>query len=166
MINQYLFTENQRFGIWSILLVLVLFPFLFRIYSQIREGEPLLTSDNIPMFLGLLITVAILLFFLNSQLHTRIDNRGIEVRFAPVHRQWTRYEWHTLKAVYVRDYSPLGEFGGWGFRGTGSNKALNVSGSQGIQLVFMDGRKLLIGTQKAAEVERVLRKLNQYKTPE
>lgn len=166
MINQYFFEENQRFGSWSFLLVLVLFPILFRLYSQIKSGDPLLSSDNIPLFAGLLLIAGIMVFFLSLQLHTRIDSKGIEVRFAPVHRQWTRYEWDALQAVYVRQYSPLGEYGGWGFRGIGSNKALNVSGSQGIQLVFSDGRKLLIGTQKAEEAERVLRKINRYQLPD
>lgn len=166
MINQYFFEENQRFGSWSFLLVLVLFPMLFRLYSQIKSGDPLLSSDNIPLFAGLLLIAGIMVFFLSLQLHTRIDSKGIEVRFAPVHRQWTRYEWDALQAVYVRQYSPLGEYGGWGFRGIGSNKALNVSGSQGIQLVFSDGRKLLIGTQKAEEAERVLRKINRYQLPD
>jgi hypothetical protein len=166
MINQNFFEENQRFGTWSVLIAVVLLPFLFRLYSQIRDGEPLFSSDNIPLFVGLLITTAIVIFFLVLQLHTRIDNKGIEVRFAPVHKQWARYEWHMLQAVYVREYSPLGEYGGWGFRGTDSNKALNVSGSHGIQLIFLDGRRLLIGTQKAEEVKRVLQKINQYKLPE
>lgn len=166
MINQYFFTENQRFGTWSLLLVLGVFPFLFRLYTQIKSGEPLLSSDNIPLFVGLFVTISLTVFFFSLQLYTRIDAKGIEVRFAPVHQKWARYEWDSLQAVYVRKYSPLGEYGGWGFRGTGSNKALNVSGSYGIQLVFSDGRRLLIGTQQAEEAERVLRKMNRYKTPD
>ena len=166
MINQYFFTENQRFGTWSFLLLLVIVPFFFRLYTQIRSDETLLSSDNIPLFIGLLLSITLTVFFIALQLQTRIDVKGIEVRFAPVHQKWARYEWDSLQAVYVRKYSPLGEYGGWGFRGSGSNKALNVSGSYGIQLVFSDGRRLLIGTQKAEEVERVLRKMNRYKMPD
>jgi hypothetical protein len=37
-------------------------------------------------------------------------------------------------------------------------KAYNVSGNQGIQLVFKDGNSLLIGTQKPNEASAALQK--------
>ena len=33
-----------------------------------------------------------------------------------------------------RTYSPIGEYGGWGIRGFGNNRAYNVSGNRGVQL--------------------------------
>jgi hypothetical protein len=40
----------------------------------------------------------------------------------------------------------------------GGNRALNMSGNKGIQLVTIDGLKMLIGTQKADEVTQILQK--------
>jgi hypothetical protein len=41
----------------------------------------------------------------------------------------------------------------------GKNRAFNATGNIGLQLVFKDGKKLLIGTQKPAEIEAVLASL-------
>jgi len=56
----------------------------------------------------------------------------------------------------VRKYKPLLEYGGYGIRGFGNNRALNISGNTGLQLVFKDGRKLLIGTKKGHEMIEML----------
>jgi len=58
----------------------------------------------------------------------------------------------------LRGYSPISEYGGWGMRYSlsGKGRALNVSGRTGVQLVFKDGKKLLIGTQKADDIMQVL----------
>jgi hypothetical protein len=64
-----------------------------------------------------------------------------------------------LAEVKVREYRPLAEYGGWGVRGFGKNRALNVSGNFGLQLVMKDGAKMLIGTQKPQELEDFLKSL-------
>ena len=56
----------------------------------------------------------------------------------------------------IREYKPIMEYGGWGIRGFGSNRALNIKGKIGLQLVFKNGQKLLIGTQKADEIVKIL----------
>jgi hypothetical protein len=50
------------------------------------------------------------------------------------------------------------EYGGWGIRKTFSGKgtAYNVKGKNGLQLVFKNGDRLLIGTQKAEELKETL----------
>lgn len=52
---------------------------------------------------------------------------------------------------YVRKYSPLGEFDGWGLRFGFGGKAENISDSQ-----FTNNKKLLIGTQKPKELSETL----------
>ncbi|MBJ2175825.1 hypothetical protein JBL43_16340 [Aureibaculum sp. A20] len=72
--------------------------------------------------------------------------------------------WNDISKVYVRKYNAITEYGGWGFRGyifkTGG-KAFNVMGNKGIQIVLKNGKKMLIGTQKEVEAERIL---NVYKS--
>jgi TATA-box binding protein (TBP) (component of TFIID and TFIIIB) len=38
----------------------------------------------------------------------------------------------------------------------GAGKAYNVSGNKGVQLVFKNGKKLLIGSQKADELAKAI----------
>jgi TATA-box binding protein (TBP) (component of TFIID and TFIIIB) len=64
----------------------------------------------------------------------------------------------------VREYAPLSEYGGWGLRySVNHGKAYNVSGNQGVQLFFTNGKKLLIGTQKPEEITAILKQINQLK---
>ncbi|MHC4643443.1 MAG: hypothetical protein ACYS32_17515, partial [Planctomycetota bacterium] len=68
-----------------------------------------------------------------------------------------------LAEHYPRTYKPILEYGGWGIRCsfTGKGKAYNVSGNKGVQLVFTNGKKLLIGSQQpddlAAAIEEMLK---------
>lgn len=64
----------------------------------------------------------------------------------------------------MRTYSPIKEYGGWGYRITLKNgKAFNVTGNKGIQLVLKSGKKLLIGTQQESEASLVInRYLKKY----
>ena len=54
-------------------------------------------------------------------------------------------------------YSPLAEYGGWGIRGFGSSVALNARGNRGVRLTLRDGRRVLIGSQRAGELAEALR---------
>jgi len=60
----------------------------------------------------------------------------------------------------VRKYSPIGEYGGWGYRVAGkrSGVAYNISGNMGIQIELKNGKKILLGTRKPEEAKEALRK--------
>ncbi|HXB91099.1 MAG TPA: hypothetical protein VNU72_02370, partial [Puia sp.] len=116
----------------------------------------------------LAVTAGMVLFtilFASFGLATMIQKDGIYIKFFPFHLSFRHYAWDQLSKSYIREYSPIMEYGGWGVRfGVfGNGKAYNVSGKMGLQLEFTDGRKLLIGTNKADELEMTLKKLGQIK---
>ncbi|WP_204320176.1 hypothetical protein, partial [Klebsiella oxytoca] len=74
------------------------------------------------------------------------------------------YPWDKINQSFVTQYNAIGEFGGWGLRGLGKNKAFNISGDKGIQIVTQDGSKILIGTNKADEAMEVLKQLGHLTT--
>jgi hypothetical protein len=61
-----------------------------------------------------------------------------------------------LKKSFVKQYSPISGYGGWGLRLglNGIGKAYNVSGEKGLQLEFSDNRKIVIETNKPEEFSR------------
>ncbi|AUC23926.1 hypothetical protein BTO15_00635 [Polaribacter sejongensis] len=86
-------------------------------------------------------------------------------QFFPLHFKVKTIPWNTISKAYVRKYQPISEFGGWGLRGgfffnKGKEKAVNVSGDIGIQLILKNGEKLLIGTLLKEEAKRVLETYN------
>src|SRR5690606_41120216 len=99
------------------------------------------------------------------KLETKIKNDGIFVRFFPFHISFKYYPWDEISSSFVRKYSPLVEYGGWGWRFSlfGSGTAYNVSGNMGLQLIFTNKKKLLIGTKKPDQLTEVLNKIGQLK---
>lgn len=159
-----LFTEKQKFSLWWVIPI-ILIPLaisFWGIIQQIILNKPF--GDNpapdwalIASFLGPLVLI---IFFLSLTLHTRIDHEGIIYRFFPVHRKARLIKWDDIAEVEVRKYKPILEYGGWGFRTGRNGRALNTSGNMGLQIVFNNGKRLLIGTQKPEELKRALEKLD------
>lgn len=121
-----------------------------------------ITQENAPpnwslwflFFTVLLVT----LFLLFTRLETRIDQQGVSVKMAPLHRKPRLYRWSDIASAHVRTYQPLVEYGGWGWRYSlsGAGIAFNISGNQGLQLVLQSGKKILIGTQDPQTLKDVL----------
>ncbi len=164
MNSNYLFTEKQKFTQWWIWLILLGINgmFLYGIYKQffLKEvfgDKPMSDAGLLLMFL---FTLVITLSFIIMRLETKIDNEGIHVRLFPLHVNFKFFKWDEIEKAYIRKYNPIVEFGGWGLRYGFKGMAYNVSGNKGLQLEFKNGKKLLIGTNRAEELEQILYSLN------
>ena len=139
------FDEVQTFDqkwIWILLGLQIAVVFL----PLLLTGQPwsaiLLIGSALLMVLVLMSSI---------KLYTRIDDHGIHYRMAPLHWKNRFIPWEEIDQVYVRQYSPLKEYGGWGIRYGSNGMALNIKGNQGIQVVRKNGKRLLIGTQRPEE---------------
>lgn len=155
-----MFTETQSFRRWIFVLVPIHVLFLVGIYQQVLMNKPF--GDNPMPNAGLFIAeggmILMTLFFYSLKLETIVDDKGISVRFLPIYRSYRIYQWSDISKAYVREYSPIMEYGGWGFRSSlkGNGKAWNVSGSSGLHIELNNGQMFLIGTQKPEELSAVL----------
>jgi hypothetical protein len=169
MEEKILYSEEQKFKQWWLWLLLICLNgiFVYGIYQQIVEKETFgdnPTSDSGLYFgFGLMLLLTAMFGFIKLQ--TQIKSDGLYVRFYPFRIQYRKYTWDQLNKLYVRKYSPITEYGGWGIRYGlfGAGKALNVSGNQGLQLVTTNNSALLIGTNKPEQLKDVLTKLGQFK---
>jgi hypothetical protein len=98
---------------------------------------------------AILLGVAALLWF--GELRVDVRDDGLHVRLFPLTRQLC-FAWETLSRCEARTYRPILEYGGWGIRSSRAGKAYNVSGNRGVQLELRNGRRLLIGSQRADEL--------------
>ncbi|MFC7346981.1 hypothetical protein ACFQO9_09670 [Chryseobacterium zhengzhouense] len=159
------FYEKQSFRQWWLWLILI-FVLGFTIYNFVDNNESFSAGEMIASFA---VTAIIFILFFIIKLETKIDELGVRVRLFPFHLQFKYFPWKTIRKAYIREYSPIGEYGGWGLRlGLfGKGKAYNVSGNMGLQLVFNDNKKLLIGTQKSQEMRKFLVEINnpEYNLP-
>lgn len=158
------FNETQRFDQWPITLINI-FSMAFVLYCLykwfvVNESTGNISAENTLAQIFLITTiVGVLLLFFFLRLETGIDETGVNYRFFPFHTSKRNIPWSDIEKCYTRKYNPIGEFGGWGVRvGFGRNKAYNVKGNRGIQLVLKTGKKILLGTQKEDEAIQVIQR--------
>jgi len=106
-----------------------------------------------PMALVMLLT---LIMLGSMKLKTRIDEEGVDYQMNLFHWNKRAIPWSEIDQIYVRQYSPMREYGGWGMRYGRNGRAITMHGKYGIQLVKKDGKRILIGTEQPESVTRVL----------
>ncbi len=148
-----LFAEEQRFRqawLWwlvgGILAVMVLVFGAAFVYHP-EQGSEIIGSA----VFGLAVVGGVAVLLYATRLSVQLDCRELRVRYSPF---LTRaFPLGRIVRWEARTYQPLREYGGWGIRvWFGSrNWAYNLSGNRGVQLEFADGKRLLIGSQRADE---------------
>ncbi|MEN8168234.1 MAG: DUF6141 family protein [Pseudomonadota bacterium] len=158
------FKEIQRFTqrwLWIMLILSMLVlvgVFGYGVIQQLVFGNP--WGDRPVSDLTLiLVSSAVILFgggmiylFYSLRLITEVRPEGLYVRFYPLRSKIIPF--HRIKSCQARSYKPLSEYGGWGIKYGPSGWAYNVQGNRGVQLILDNGKRILIGSQRAVELER------------
>ncbi len=165
------FKEEQRFNQWWLKLVMYLSvlvalgPMYYGTIVQLSTGvswgnKPASNTSLllIDLFVTLLMAGSMWLVF-GSKLVIEIKGDGIHVRFKPFLRKEKFILPEQIQRFEVMKYSPITDYGGWGIKSGTKGKVLNVSGNIGLLLVFKDGKKLMIGTQRPEAIKRAMNKM-------
>lgn len=158
-----IFREEQKFALWLRLLVVLVLALVFlHGISSLRTTDSEQSSFHLianVLRIYLPIVIAALFWLLRLETEVRLD--GLYVRYFPFHIRFRKFSPDDLSEFYSRQYKPIREYRGWGIRYslTGKGKAYNVSGNEGVQLVFKNGKRLLIGSQRAQELEQAIRSI-------
>ncbi len=148
--TEEIFIEEQNFDqawIWLLLGLLTLGVFI----SLVMAGQ-----WGLIMLLTGAVLVSSMTLMASFRLHTKIDDEGVHYHANPFQWKFKTIRWDEIDQIYVRNYSPLLEYGGWGIRYGRSGWAYIAKGNQGIQVVMKSGKKILLGTQQGEEVTRLL----------
>jgi len=146
------FFERQYFTqwwVWLLLLGLLALPF-YGLYVQVIQDRP---WGNNPMSdLGLVVFAismsGFVYFFKWMRMDTVCDKEGVRVKFRPFVNK--RVRWKEIADARVVDYG----FVGYGIRyGSKYGTVYNVKGRLGLAVTTINGRKFVIGTQRAQELE-------------
>lgn len=156
-----IFREEQYFNQWWLWLFIAIavLSVWFIAWMQLLVGKPLgdkPMSDFGVILLWIGMGLLFPLLFSTMHLVTEVRADGLYVRFVPFHFKRLRFDWEDIVEAKAVTYSPLKEFGGWGIRYGRAGKAYNVSGNRGVWLRFRNGSRLLIGSQRAEELEQAI----------
>ncbi len=127
------FSETQRFNQWWMhLLVGGLLIFLavalYKWFILETAMGNVTASDTTGQIVVVLAVVPVIIFLYSIKLRTAIDEIGVHYQFYPLHLSLKTIRWSEIQKCSVRQYSPIKEYGGWGYRISWGNKgkALNI----------------------------------------
>jgi hypothetical protein len=154
------FLEEQKFTQPLLIIVLIMaFTITGSVFYYNIDKLSGSSGEILGVLSGIFIVLTVMLFFVILKLKTRVDENGIHFKFYPFQSSYKIVKWNQISNLYIRNYNAFSEFGGWGYKFNSKNnigKAYTAKGSVGLQLVLNDGSKLLIGTQKKEELQRVI----------
>ncbi len=154
------FREEQRFRqtwFWPLVLLPVAvtwWAFLQQIIFLRPFGDHPV-PDWVVWLLVLLFGAALPWMLLATRMTVMVTNEALYIRYFPFTQR--RIPIGEIRAFLPRTYLPLGEYGGWGVRGFARNRAYNVAGNRGVQLVLLSGNRVLVGSRRADELARALK---------
>ena len=151
------FKEEQKFTQWWLQTILIVIGliFIYGIYSQLILDKPF--GDNplsdIWLIIFALFIFGLIILFWALRLKTEIDKEEIRINFIPLFKKTIR--WKDVESAKIVNY---GFIGGWGIRlFTKYGTAYNIKGDKGLALVLKNGKRILIGTQKEAELDLIIK---------
>ncbi len=153
--------ESQRFNQWWMWAILILVAGI-TIWGSIQQlvfGIPFGNNPAPDGVMGAMNLIPIILIglFLVMQLRTTLSEHGVEMYFFPfIRKQWA---WSEVESYEVKAYSPIADYGGWGFRWNGKTMVYSVGGNHGLELRLKNGKSVLIGTQQPDEMKKWLNQI-------
>ncbi len=159
------YLEEQRFN-QPLVIIGLSIAFIVVSFSVINKWENVLQGSfgkKIGILSGLLVILAVAILFVYLKLKTRIDEKGIQYQYKPLHFSYRLITWKSISKCYIRNYNGISEYGGWGIKFSfrkKKGKSFTTKGNIGLQIELKNGSKILIGTQKKEELQRVLKTYN------
>jgi hypothetical protein len=124
--SQKIFTEEQSFNQWWLWL-LMLAALAGMTLSFVNKYEDS-TDFLFTMVLGYGIVLLVILLLWRLRLKTQLNENGIFLNFWPLLIKQKHIKWNEIDKAEVIKYSPLMDYGGWGYRIRlgGKGRAVNV----------------------------------------
>ncbi len=146
--GKILFGEVQRFRetwVWIAILVSSLLP-LILVAVLGFAGKMGSKHDAAIRFVIVLFTCAIpnMLFYWTN-LETVLTDEGVYYRWMPFFKRYCVITWPEVRDVMVRKYPYLNYGYHWSYR---YGKVHKVGGSQGVQFILRDNKKVWLGTRR------------------
>ncbi len=170
--EKILFFEEERFNQkWNLFLinpVCVGFIFfqLYSLYSQLILKKPVgsdpLSDTWLILMSFLVIPLMIFLIWLFSvtKLTVQVDSEKISIRFYPMVKREVLLS--DINSFEIKEFNPIIDFGGWGLRYSIRWKTTGyiLKGKVGVHIHLKNGKNLLISSERANELFRVLKEIS------
>jgi hypothetical protein len=153
------FIEIQKLKLWWLYILLGVEAILITVVTIYDKGgmswQDLKNIYFLPFF-AIFIPFFIIYLVTKNKLTVKIDQCGINYHYWPFANEKS-ISWTKIDKIYIRKYSALGEYGGWGWRTKlwfkFNDKAYIFNDkSIGLQLELGNRKRLLFSTAKTEEL--------------
>lgn len=156
------FHEVQKLRQWHIRIVLALPPAAL-VFMSIRQivfhhpwGRHPMSNGGLLFLTALLVVVYLRL--ITVRLVTDLGPGELAVGLRGLWKS-RHIPLSQIRAAKPVSYNPASEFGGYGIRSSTRGAAYIASGDRGVEIELTDGRKVLIGSQRAEELAGKIRQV-------
>lgn len=158
--EKVLFKETQKYIVLMVAAILSTIFFGVFCVVQIGLGKPIGNHPAPDALLIVFFAISIATIFLAwyQKLVFIIVEDKIRISFGILTSSRV-IKMSDVKSISTRKYNAMKEFWGWGVRFRNNITCFTVSGSDAIEIELKSGEKLLVGTQKMAEAEVAVLKL-------
>jgi len=157
--DEPVFREDQRFTqpwLWALVVVSAVAVWVLVVVQIVGSGGD--ESGWVLAIVAVVVGVGLPVLFALARLTVEVFADRIEIRYRPFVRRTIVLD--TVVAAGAVTYRAVREYGGWGVKGWSRRKiAYNVRGDRGVLLTLVDGRTVLLGSQRAADLEAAIRPL-------
>jgi len=152
------FYERQKFKNKYFLVVVVLLELFFIYFSALKtlNHKPFIpeTFEDWPLLIfTLTVPPVLLLLYYVIRLETVINDDGIFYRWRPTQRTYNMIQWDTIREITLIDLKNAGFM--WIFSKE-YNQVRYLGSGVGILIELKRGKRIVIGTRKAEELNRIL----------
>jgi hypothetical protein len=150
----------RRWWIWLLTILIAVVPwwaFIQQIvYSKQFGDHP--APDFLIWIIFILFGIGLPWLLFSIKLITILRPNQLVINFFPLNSK--KINLADIKFVEARQYHPLRDYGGFGIRWSpGKGMAYNTSGNTGVMVETNDGKKVLIGSQKADELVAAIKRM-------
>ncbi|MFC1687073.1 hypothetical protein ACFL0L_00655 [Patescibacteria group bacterium] len=156
MYMDFVFSEKQYIRIWWIRILVGIIAlgmwvgFVIQIFFHIPFGNnPAPDWAMYPM--TLLIGAVFPWFFFNTHLKIQVSGKQLNMRYFPfVNKVYTHVD---IAQATPTTFRPIREHGGWGIKYSINGVWIYTAyGNAGVEILFRDGKKIIIGSQRPDEL--------------
>lgn len=165
MDKRLIFIEEQSFN-RKLFIAVPIVLFLICFYGIFQQQILKIPFGNNPvssttLFFISIIPIGILYLMQKIEMITKVYSSGISVKIKPFFLKEKYISFDDIEQMYAREYK-FREYGGSGLRFGKSGFAYNMGGNMGFQIIMNNGKKILIGSKRPLEIERVIKKYTIY----
>jgi hypothetical protein len=125
----------------------------YGLYRQVWLNQPFVSGALLWPAFAVAVVVAVWLWRL--KLVTEVRDDGLFICFVWLWPERT-IPWDQIRSVETRTYRPIRDFGGYGVRWAARGIVYHARGNQGARLVLASGERVLVGSQRAADLAHAI----------